>query len=125
MLIIVLYLRERNQRILNVSMLAGVFAGVVIRNSLYNAETNWIRQPEPLTIKTRNRITSVMTVVFCHLVTEQVGQSYVREKQQQMAIVTGTSVSNSFLFFCQLLEQIGSVIVYGNQACMSPMQWHA
>jgi hypothetical protein len=58
--------------------------------------------------------------MFCHLVTEQVWQNE-REKQQEMARVTGTSVPSSLLFFCQLLEKIGSGIVDGNHARMSPM----
>jgi hypothetical protein len=63
---------------------------------------------------------SVMTVMFCHLVTEQVGQNK-RQKKQEMAVVTGTCVSSSLLLFIQLFENIGRVIVDGNQARMSPM----
>ncbi len=68
----------------------------------------------------KNGRASVMTVMFINLVTEQIGQNE-RQKEHEMAVITGTSVSSSLLLICQLLEHVGCDIVYGNQAHMRPM----
>ena len=46
-----------------------------------------------------------MRVILSHLLTKQVGQNE-RQKQHQMAVVTGTCVASGFLLLLQLLENI-------------------
>ena len=55
-----------------------------------------------------------MRVVFIHLVTKQIRQ-YEREKEQQMSIVTGTSVPDCFFLVLQLSKYIGRGVVDGDQ----------
>jgi len=45
-----------------------------------------------------------------------------RQKQQQMAVISCTSVSSSLVLVLQLLKNIGCCIVHRNQTCMSTVQ---
>ncbi len=106
--IILLYLYYLREMTLNISMSAGVFPGLVTRNSLYQGRNKLVTPMRP-----SDRLTTGALGDDC----------YVLPPCQRTRWTKGIreASSSSLVLSSQLLKNIQCSIVYGNQARMSPM----